>query len=79
MDCTPRIAELTSRLASQLSDLNTQMEALTKRIGSSDILVLRHSPENIVDRKKDKARHRKQWRLQLHEILAGAIEFEELK
>lgn len=79
MDCTPRVADLCFRLAVLTSDLNTQLASLAKHLHAEDILVLRNASENIVDRKKDKERHKKRWKIQLKELLNSEIEFESIE
>lgn len=79
MDCTPRIAELCFRLAVLSSDLDVQLASLAKNLHVEDLLVLRSAPENIVDRKKEKLRHKKRWKIQLKDVLDSAIEFESLE
>ena len=84
MDCSPRIAQLCFSLAVLSGDLTRQLDALTKRLGcpvdtpSDDCLILSAAPHNIVDRKKDKQRHQKQWKITLKEKIEESIEYERL-
>ena len=76
---TPRVAELLFRLSIQSAELQANMERLQRRLGiDPELLVLNPAPENIVDRKKEKQRHRKRWTVVLKEIVDSAIEYESL-
>ena len=76
---TPRVAELLFRLSIQSAELQANMERLQRRLGiDPELLVLNPAPENIVDRKKEKQRHRKRWTIVLKEIVDSAIEYESL-
>jgi metal-responsive CopG/Arc/MetJ family transcriptional regulator len=78
---TPRVELLVSRLVSLNNDLAKNMNQLVKRLGyleQSEPVILRAATENIIDRKKDKARHLKSWKVELNEIINTAVEFETL-
>lgn len=73
---TPKIQQICFRLAILVSDLTTQLDSLTRRLGvqTDDCLVLEAAKHNIVDRKKDKERHKKRWKVELKEILDSEID-----
>ena len=77
---TPKIHQLCFRLTVLLSDLTTNLEKLTRRLGyqTDECFVLNPSEENVVDRKKDKERHKKRWKVTLKEVLDTGIEYETL-
>ena len=80
MDVTPKVAQLCFRLAVLSADLQKQLDALNKRIGfdEAQCIVLDPALQNIVDKKKDKERHLKRWKVQLKDIIDSSIEFERL-
>ena len=73
---TPKLQALCFRLAVLHSELTLQLDKLNKRLGvqTDDCLVLDAALYNIVDRKKDKERHKKSWKIELKEILDVAID-----
>jgi hypothetical protein len=82
LDVTPRLALHLTRLQELQNDLTRNMNKLVKRLDKNsdedNCLVLIPALHNIVDRQKDKERHRKKWKIQLHDIISSAIEFETL-
>jgi hypothetical protein len=76
---TPRLAQLLLRLATQSSELQKNIETLNKRLGlDSDVLVLQPAVNNIVDRKKEKERHKKRWKITIKEVVDSGIEYDTL-
>lgn len=77
---TPRLAQLCFRLALQASELQKHVDTLNKKLGvDKDVLVLTPSFENIQDRKKEKERHKKLWKVQLKDIIDSSVDgYEEL-
>jgi hypothetical protein len=73
---TPRIQELCFRLAVLSSDLALQLGQLTRRLGvqTDECLVLSAALHNVVDRKKEKERHKKRWKIELKELLDTEID-----
>ena len=70
---------LLTRLVDLSNDLSTQLNSLVRHINQPDtVLTLHPAPYNIVDKRKDKIRHRKSWKLELKEILDEAIDAEPL-
>lgn len=78
---TPKVALLLSRLNALNLELTKNMNQLTKRLShlEEESFVLQPAKENIVDRKKEKERHKKRWKVQLKEVLETPVEFEILK
>jgi hypothetical protein len=79
---TPKVELLLSRLVSLNNDLTKNMNRLVKRLGhleQPEPFLLHTAEQSIVDRKKDKVRHLKRWKMELKEILETPIEFQELK
>lgn len=76
---TPKIALLLDRLHVLNLEVAQHMNQLTKRLTHlEDPLVLRPAKENIVDRKKEKQRHKKKWKVEVRDILDTPIEFDTL-
>lgn len=82
LDVTPRLSLHLTRLQELQNDLTRNMNSLVKRLDKSnytdDCLVLIHAVHNIVDRQKEKERHRKKWKIELKDSISSAIEFETL-
>lgn len=77
---TPKVALLLERLNALNLEVTKNMNQLTKRLAHlEEPLVLRPAKENIVDKKKDKQRHKKSWKVEVKDILNTPIEFEEVK
>lgn len=74
---TPRILELSLRLVGLMSDLQRDIDRLHKRLGvkvpDDYDFHLNAGREHIVDRRKEKQKLRRQWRVALHEILRSDI------
>lgn len=76
---TPKIAQHCFRLAVLTADLNKQIDKLQQRLHlETDIIVLNAAIENIVCRKKEKEHRKKQWKVELKDILETGIEYETL-
>lgn len=77
---TPKIHQLCFRLTVLSSELTTNLQKLTRRLGyqTDECFVLNSSEENVVDRKRDKEKLKKQWKVTLKEILDTGIEYETL-
>ena len=72
---TPKVQDLCFRLTLLVSDLEADVKRLQAKLGvSEEVIVLNNDPWNIVDRKKEKERHRKRWKVTLREILTTGIE-----
>ncbi len=75
---TPKLRQLCFRLAVLASDLSLQLDQLTRRLGvvepPDDCLVLSAALHNVVDRKKEKERHKKKWKIELKELLDTEID-----
>ena len=72
---TPKVQDLCFRLTLLVSDLEADVKRLQAKLGvSEEVFVLNNDPWNIVDRKKEKERHRKRWKVTLREILTTGIE-----
>jgi hypothetical protein len=78
---TPRLAQLAFRLAIELSDLQRKTEKLMRHlhIDTEECLVLDKALHNIVDKKKEKERHKKRWRVTIKETIETPIEYESLE
>lgn len=78
---TPKIEMLLFRLSVLSSDLALKLENLKRHIRKTDddeIIILDPAIDNIVDRKKDKQRHLKSWKIELKDIVDTAIDYESL-
>lgn len=77
---TPKVALLLNRLQELNLEVVKHMNQLTKRLShmEEDTIVLQPAKENIVDRKKEKQRHKKQWKVEVKDILDTPIEFDTL-
>lgn len=76
---TPKLQMLLFRLAVLSSDLNENLTRLARHFHQTDeTIVLSSAPYNIVDRKKEKERHKKAWKVELKEKIDSAIEYESL-
>ena len=77
---TPKIEMLLFRLSVLSSDLSTQLEKVRRHIHKPDdqTIILLPSRHNIVDRKKDKERHLKRWRVEIKEIIDSVIDADPL-
>ena len=73
---TPKVQDLCFRLTLLVSDLEKDLSRLRAKLGvvPEEVIVLNNDPWNIVDRKKEKERHRKRWKVTLREILTTGIE-----
>lgn len=82
LDVTPRIALHLTRLQELQNDLTRNMNRLVKRLDKNsdedNCLILLPAVHNIVDRKKDKERHKKRWKVKLYDIISSPVEFETL-
>jgi hypothetical protein len=78
---TPRLAQLAFRLTIELSDLQRKTEKLMRHlhIDTEECLVLDKALHNIVDKKKEKERHKKRWRVTIKETIETPIEYESLE
>ena len=77
---TPAVASLLVSLIDLCAQLTTDVDRLTKRLNQPDTcLNLSAAPWNIVDRKKDKERLRRRWKVTLGEVLSEEIESEPLE
>lgn len=77
---TPKIELLLSRLLVLNNELAKNMFTLVKRLHhlEEEEIVLSDARHNIVDRKKEKERHKKAWKVELKEKIDSAIEYESL-
>lgn len=76
---TPRVREIILKLKQQIRDLDEKIEKLAKRYNLSDDeepLELLPSIENIVDRKKEKRRHLKSYKIEIKESMVDPEEYE---
>lgn len=77
---TPKIEMLLFRLSVLSSDLTTKLDNLKRHIRQTDdeTIILLPAEYNVVDRKKDKQRHLKSWKIELKDIVDTAIDYESL-
>lgn len=77
---TPKLQMLLFRLAVLSSDLNENLKRLARHFHQTDdeTIVLSSAPYNIVDRKKEKERHKKAWKVELKDKIDSVIEYESL-
>ena len=77
---TPKLQMLLSRLAVLSSELNENLSRLARHFHQTDdqTIVLHPATYNIVDRKKEKERHKKSWKVTLKDIVDSGIEYESL-
>ena len=77
---TPKIEMLLFRLSVLSSDLTRQLDNLGRHLHKTDeeTIILLPSHHNIVDRKKDKERHLKRWRIEIKEIIDSVIDADSL-
>lgn len=76
---TPRVREIILKLKQQIRDLDEKIEKLAKRYNLSDDeepLELLPAIENIVDRKKEKKRHLKSYKIEIKECMVDPEEYE---
>ncbi len=76
---TPKISLLLSKIQRLNNDLQKNMNRLVLRLDhlEQEPIVLSASLENIVDRKKEKERHLKSYKVNLKEVLDTAIDYDE--
>lgn len=80
MDCTPRIALLATRLQELSTELNKNLDTLSKKLGISlqpireEVLVLEAAVHNIVDRTKEKKDLKKRLKVEVKEIQTYPID-----
>ena len=69
-----------TRLIDLSRDFSAQLDSLNKRLNQiEEPLVLLPARHNIVDKKKDKERHLKSYRMELKEILSTPVDAHEIR
>lgn len=77
---TPKIALLLSRLQALNLEVAKNINNIVRRLDTFDPpLTLLPAKQNIVDRKAEKERHKKRWKVELKDIVDTSIDAEELK
>lgn len=77
---SPRVALLMTRLMDLSRDFSVQLDSLNKRLNQiEEPLVLLPARHNIVDKKKDKLRHQKMWKVELKDILTTPVDAVEIR
>ena len=76
---TPKISLLLSKIQRLNNDLQKNMNRLVLRLDhlEQEPIVLSPSPQNIVDRKKEKERHLKSYKVNLKDVLDSVIDYDE--
>jgi hypothetical protein len=76
---TPKISLLLSKIQRLNNDLQKNMNRLVLRLDhlGQEPIVLSPSPQNIVDRKKEKERHLKSYKVNLKDVLDSVIDYDE--
>ena len=71
---TPKIALLLSRLQALNLEVAKNINSIVRRLDTFDPpLTLQPAKQNIIDRKAEKERHKKRWKVELREIVASTI------
>lgn len=70
---TPKLQMLLSRLAVLSSELNENLSRLARHFHQTDDAIY-----NSVNRKKEKERHKKSYKVELKDIVDSAIDYEPL-
>lgn len=77
---TPKIALLLSRLQTLNLEVTKNINKIVQRLDSFEPpLELRPALENIVDRKKEKERHLKSYKVTLKDIVDTGVDYELLR
>lgn len=76
---TPKISLLLHRCLDLHNELTKSMNRLVRQLDKEDCLILQPAVHNIVDRKKEKERHKKQWKVTLKEIIDTGIDYDTLE
>ena len=76
---TPRLASLCFQLIVLSSDLDRQLNNLTKKLGidKDQTIILLPALHNIVDRAKEKRRRKKEWKIEIRDIIKDAVIYDE--
>lgn len=76
---TPKLASLCFQLIVLSSDLDRQLGNLTKKLGidKDQTIILLPATYNIVDRAKEKRRHKKEWKVEMRDIVKEAVIWDE--
>lgn len=77
---TPKIELLLTRLSILQNDLTRNMNNLVRRLHhlENEEIVLSAALHNVVDKKKEKERHKKSWKVELKDIVDSVIDYEPL-
>ena len=74
---TPKIALLLSRLQTLNLEVTKSINKIVQRLDTFDPPIeLKPALENIVDRKKEKERHQKSYKVNLKEVVDTGIDYE---
>ena len=76
---TPRLASLCFQLIVLSSDLDRQLNNLTKKLGidKDQTIILLPAIHNITDRAKEKRRRKKEWKIEIRDIIKEAVIYDE--
>ena len=76
---TPKLASLCFQLIVLSSDLDRQLANLTKHLGidKEQTIILLPSLQNVVDKKKEKERHKKRWKIHLRDVVEDSVPYDE--
>lgn len=80
---TPNIALLLSRLQALNHEVTRNINKIVQRLDTFDPpmetpLTLLPAKHNIVDRKAEKERHKKRWKVELKDIITTPVAYEEV-
>lgn len=78
---TPKIALLLSRLQTLNLEVSKNINKIVSRLDhlNQETITLSPAHQNIVDRDKEKSRHRKSYKVELKELIDTAVEYECLR